>query len=273
MKVGLFGINMGRCANRGSIGRIARAAEDVGADSLWVGEHVVLPDPQAPPSPVPPGLPMLDPVVALTYAAAHTKTIRLATGIIILPQRNPLVLAKELASLDVLSGGRLIVGLGIGYLKAEFAALGIPFSDKGARTEEYLAAMKAVWSQEKPAFEGDTVRFSGIDAHPRPTQKPWPPIVFGGHSPAAYGRAARLASGWYGFHLDPEAAKSCVEGVRAACREAGRSEPIEISVTPPAKFPVEEIEAYAEAGVDRVVPMAVAEEIDVLRMLERIAMR
>src|SRR5262245_55428050 len=160
MKFGLFGINMGPCSAPGAASRVARAAEEAGFESLWTGEHVVLPDPQAPPSPVPPLEPMLDPTVALTFLAAHTKTIRLGTGIIILPQRNPLVLAKELASLDVLSGGRLIFGIGIGYLEPEFAALGIPFADKGARTEDYVKAMIAIWSMEKPAYSGRFAKFS-----------------------------------------------------------------------------------------------------------------
>src|SRR2546423_186647 len=165
MKIALFACNMGPCADPGVAARVARAAEAAGFESLWTGEHVVLPDPQAPPSPVPPLEPMLDPTVALTFLAAQTKTIRLGTGIIILPQRNPLVLAKELASLDVLSGGRLIFGVGIGYLEPEFAALGIPFADKGARTEENLQAMIAIWPMEKPSFSGQFVSFEGIQAH------------------------------------------------------------------------------------------------------------
>src|SRR5262249_27208619 len=162
------------CADPEVAARVAKAAEAAGFDSLWAGEHVVLPDPQAPPSPLPPLAPMLDPTVALAFLAAHTNTVRLGTGIIILPQRNPLVLAKELASLDVLSGGRLSFGVGIGYLEAEFAALGVPFEDKGPRTEEYLAAMVAIWSQEKPSFAGRFASFSGVQARPQPVQKPHP---------------------------------------------------------------------------------------------------
>ncbi len=162
MKLALFAANMGPCASPTVAADVARAAEAAGFESLWAGEHVVLPDPQVPPSPVPPHTPMLDPTVALTFLAAHTKTIRLGTGIIILPQRNPLVLAKELASLDVLSGGRLISGIGIGYLKPEFDALGIPFAEKGRRTEEYLRAMLAIWTMETPTFEGRFVSFRGV---------------------------------------------------------------------------------------------------------------
>src|SRR5246127_1984328 len=154
MKIGLFGINNGPCAFPKCAAAVARAAEDAGFESVWTGEHVILPDPQAPPSPVAADYPMLDPAIALAFVAAHTTKIRLGTGIIILPQRNPVVLAKELASTDVLSNGRLIFGIGIGYLKPEFDALGIPFADKGPRTIEYLQAMRAIWSQPQPAHHG-----------------------------------------------------------------------------------------------------------------------
>src|SRR6185295_3066527 len=164
MKIGLFGINFGLCGDAGAMVRIARAAEQAGLESLWTGEHVVLPDPQAPPSPVPPEVPMLDPAVALAWVAGVTRTIRLGTGIIILPQRNPLVLAKELASVDVVSGGRLIFGLGIGYLRPEFDALGIPFTDKGERSIEYLQAMLAIWTQDNPAYDGRFFSFRGVQA-------------------------------------------------------------------------------------------------------------
>src|SRR6202043_4216458 len=126
MKIALFGINYGPCADPQVAGQVAHAAEAAGFESLWTGEHIVLPDPQAPPSPAPPETPFIDSLVALAFVGAHTKTIRLGTGIIILPQRNPVVLAKELASLDVLSNGRLTLGLGIGYHKPEFDAIGAP---------------------------------------------------------------------------------------------------------------------------------------------------
>src|ERR1700686_3099066 len=143
MKYGLFGINNGPCAFPKCAAAAARAAEDAGFESVWTGEHVILPDPQAPPAPVAADFPMLDPTVALAFVAAHTTRIRLGTGIIILPQRNPVVLAKELASLDVLSNGRLIFGIGIGYLKPELDAIGAPLDQKGPRPEESLKEMLA----------------------------------------------------------------------------------------------------------------------------------
>ncbi len=254
MKFGLFGINFGACAAPATAANVAREAESAGFESLWTGEHVVLPDPQVPPSPAPPLTPMLDPAVALAFVAAHTKSIRLGTGIIILPQRNPVVLAKELASLDVLSGGRLIFGIGIGYLKPEFDAIGVPFDHKGPRSEEFLAAMLALWTMEKPAYRGRFAGFSGVNAMPRPAQKPHPEIVFGGRTPDAYSRAARLARGWYGFALDLDATAKSVEGLRGACAKAGRRfEELEISVTPRGPVDRDTARRFADLGVHRLI--------------------
>ena len=278
MKFGLFAANMGACADPVVAAKVAVAAEAAGFDSLWTGEHVVLPDPQVPPSPARPDTPLLDPAVALAFLAAHTRTIRLGTGIIILPQRNPLVLAKELASVDVLSRGRLIFGIGVGYLKPEFDALGIPFEGKGARTEEYLAAMLALWTMDKPAFAGRLVSFAGIQAMPRPVQRPHPEIVFGGHTPAAFRRAARLAQGWYGFALDLERTGACIEGLKTACATLGRSfGDVEVSVTPVpererAVLDLDSAERFAALGVRRLIlyqPRA-RDEAAMLRLVEQV---
>ena len=276
MKIGLFACNMGACADPAVAMRVARAAESAGFDSLWAGEHVVLPDPQVPPSPLPPLAAMLDPTVSLAFLAAQTKTIRLGTGIIILPQRNPLVLAKELASLDVLSGGRLIFGIGIGYLKPEFDALGIPFDHKGARTEDYLRAMLALWTMESPRFDGRFVSFSGIQARPQPVQKPHPETVFGGNTPAAYSRAARLANGWYGFALGVEAAGKAIAGVRDACEKHGRRfKDLEVSITPAPErdrllIDRAKAEQYAGLGVNRLIVYSPAarDEANLLSLID-----
>jgi len=254
MKFGLFGINLGPCANPQIAASVAKAAEVAGFGSLWTGEHVVLTDPQLPPSPAPPLTPFLDPAVALGFLAAHTKSIRLGTGIIILPQRNPVVLAKQLASLDVLCAGRLIFGIGIGYLKPEFEAIGVPFDRKGPRAEEFLKAIISLWTMDKPEFRGKFVSFGGINAMPRPVQKPHPEIVFGGHTSEAFSRAARLAKGWYGFALDLEGAKKCVEGLRAACNNAGRRfEELEVSITPRGPIDLAEAGRFAALGVHRLI--------------------
>ncbi len=170
MKLGLYGINMAACIDPETSALVARAAEQAGFDSVWTAEHVVLPDPRTPESPIPAQTPLLDPAVSLAHIAAHTSSIRLATGIIILPQRNPVVLAKELASVDVVSGGRLIFGVGAGYLSAEFEALGAPFAERGERCEEYIEAIRALWTQDKPQFAGSSISFSQINAFPRPLQ-------------------------------------------------------------------------------------------------------
>jgi probable F420-dependent oxidoreductase len=267
MKFGLFGINFGACADPDGARRVAQAAEEGGFESLWTGEHVVLPDPQAPPSPSPPDVPFLDPAVALAHVAAHTKSIRLGTGIIILPQRNPVILAKELTSVDIVSGGRLIFGLGVGYLKAEFDALGVSFEEKGARAIEYLAAILALWTQEKPSYQGRFVSFSGIQSQPRPVQKPHPPIVIGGHSPPAFRRAVEHGNGWFGFMLDVEKTARAIEGLRAAEKKYGRPDtlgPLEISVTPRGRLDRDTVKRFADLGVGRLIvhrPRPTADEM------------
>jgi len=274
MKLAYFGINIGPCADPGVARRVARAAEAAGLESLWTGEHVVLPDPHAPPSPSPPDVPFLDPAVALAWVAAATTTIRLGTGIIILPQRNPVVLAKELATVDVVSNGRLIFGIGAGYLKPEFDALGIPFGHKSARTIDYLEAILALWTQAKPEYEGRFVRFAGIQAFPRPVQRPHPPIVMGGHAVEALRRAVRHGSGWYGFALDAAATARCLEGLRAAEREHGRPAhlgPLEISVTPAATISADTVQQYAALGCHRLIfYRPTTSEADTLAVIEQI---
>jgi len=271
----LFGINVGPCADPATARRVALAAEQAGLESLWTGEHVVLPDPQVPPSPSPPEVPFLDPAVSLAFVAAATTTIRLGTGIIILPQRNPLVLAKELASVDVLSGGRLTFGLGIGYLKPEFDALGVPFGDKGPRAMDYLDAMLALWTMPQPAHEGPFVRFAGVQAFPRPVQKPHPPIVIGGHTPPAFRRAVQRANGWYGFALDADGVAGCLAGLAAAARAVSRPASLgrlEISLTPKGKLDAGTVGRYAALGVERLIvyrPWATA--ADVLATVDSIA--
>jgi probable F420-dependent oxidoreductase len=256
MQFGLFSMTTGACTHPEGAARIARAAEATGFDSLWGGEHVVLPDPQAPPSPLAPGDRIMDPVVTLAFAAAHTTRIRLGTGIIILPQRNPLVLAKELATLDVLSAGRLIVGIGVGYLEPEFRALGAPFEDRGRVADEYLAAMRAIWSETEPAFRGRWVTFERVQAHPRPVQRPTPPIVIGGASTAALRRAVQHGHGWYGFALNADRTAQAVDGLRRAATQVARPAELpalEISVTPRGRVDRAAVERFATLGVHRLI--------------------
>jgi probable F420-dependent oxidoreductase len=258
MLLGLVHINMGAMSRPDGLVAAATAAEDAGFDSVWAGEHIVLPDPQVPPSPMAPHDPALDSVVALTWAAAHTTTIRLATGIIILPQRNPLVLAKQVATLDVLSGGRAMLGVGAGYLEPEFRAVGANFAERGAITDDYLAGMQALWYAEHPEYHGKFVDFAGIDAHPRPLQRPIP-IVAAGHSPPAYRRAVARAHGWYGYWLTPEDAAASLAGLRDAADRVDRPASLgnlEVSVTPRGRITAERAAAFAELGVHRLVVFA-----------------
>jgi len=256
MKFGLFSMNDYACSFPETAVQIARLAEDARFESLWAGEHVVLPDPQMPPSPMAPTDRILDPVIALTFLAAHTRQVRLGTGIIILPQRNPLVLAKELASLDELSSGRLIFGVGVGYLEPEFRALGIPFTDRGTRTDDYLAAMRAIWTQPKPAFHGRFISFEQVQAHPQRNI----PIVVGGHTPSAYRRAVEQGTGWYGFNLDLTWTARALAGIGEALQHSPRPQELgdlEISVTPPPRreIPLESAKHYADLGVHRLILM------------------
>jgi probable F420-dependent oxidoreductase len=258
MKFGLFGIGSGPCADPAVALAVAQLAESAGFESVWTGEHVVLPDPQAPPSPAAPTFPMLHPSTVLSFLAGGTKTLKLGTGIILVPQRNPVVLAKELASLDVVSGGRLLFGIGVGYLAAEFEALGVPFAARGARTDEYLEAMQALWTMEKPAYDGRFVKFSGVQAYPKPVQQPHPPIIVGGMTPGAYRRAVARGNGFYGFGLDVEGTRAALRGLEEASKRVERPAelgPLEISVTPSMALDADSVKALEAAGVDRVVSL------------------
>jgi probable F420-dependent oxidoreductase len=256
MKLGYFHVipDGDRC-RADAILEAATSAERVGAESFWLGEHVVLPAPRTAGSPLEPGHPILDPLMALSFVAAVTTRIRLGTGIIILPQRNPVVLAKQVASLDVLSGGRLDFGVGVGYLKSEFDAIGVEFSARGKLTDEYLKAMSTLWYDEHPHFLGETVHFEGVDAHPRPLQRPVP-IVVGGNSPPSYRRAVASGHCWYGFRLAPDLVETSLAGLRLAGSQVERPSHLgrlEITVTPPGRLTPHMVAAYAQLGVDRLV--------------------
>ncbi len=256
MKIGLFAINYGTCGDPVSAVRVAEAAEAAGFESVWTGEHIVLPDPMLSSFPLAPETPMLDTTVALTWIAAHTKRLRIASGIIILPQRNPVLLAKKLASVDVVSGGRLIIGVGAGWLEPEFKALGVPMEGRGERMDDALRAMRALWTMEHPEHHGSSASFSSVAAYPRPIQRPMPPIVIGGESRAAMRRAITMGNGWYGFGLTLEEAKQHIASLKRTGEQHGRPAELgdlEITVTPVGKFDRRSVEAYAAAGVHRLV--------------------
>ncbi len=247
-------MNMRPCVTPEAIAAVARAAEGAGFESFWGGEHLALADPQTAASPMPPKIDFVDLNVTMAFAAAHTRRLRFGTGIMILPLRNPVILAKQLASVDVVTGGRLIFGIGIGNLEFEFEAVGMPFDHKGRRAEEALAAMQALWTMERAEFRGQYFSFGGVRAEPRPLQRPYPEVVFGGKTVHAFSRTARLGNGWYGYALDLAATHGCIEGIRAACAEVERRfEEIEVSVTPQGELDRERALRYAELGVRRLI--------------------
>ena len=257
MKFGLHSVNLHTCGYPDAAARIGRAAEAAGFESLWVADHVVLPDPPVAGRPMAPDMRLLDPIVALTFLAAHTKRIRLATGVIILPQRQALVLAKQLASLDVLSNGRLVFGLGVGWCEPEMRSVGAPFAERGRVADDYLAAMRAVWTQPKPSHKGPYVSFDAVQAMPRPVQTPVP-IVIGGRTAPAYRRAVTQGQGWYGFAIGVEDTQKIVATLRDTAKKHARPAELgrlEISVTPPSLDVPDKatIDAYAAAGVDRLI--------------------
>jgi probable F420-dependent oxidoreductase len=228
MKFGLaFASSAG--TDPGSALEIARAAEAAGFESVWGGEHVIRPAKIASPYPytadgVMPGeeeTPIPDPLIWLAYVAAAAPTVRLGTCILIVPQRNPLVLAKELATLDQLSGGRLELGLGVGWLEEEFRALGVPWERRGARTDEYVAAMQALWAGPRAEFHGEFVDFEPATCSPRPVRGSIP-IVVGGDTPAAIRRAARYAQGYFPGTSDAGELRLRIDDVRKAAEGAGR---------------------------------------------------
>lgn len=256
LKFGLASIGVGAYSYPETMLRIAQAAEAAGLDSVWTGEHIVIADIPGKPFRIPAETRFLSPIVALTYIAAYTRTLRLATGVILLPQYNPLVLAKELASLDVLSEGRLIFGVGVSSSEQEFRALGVSFHDRGARTDEYLAAIRAIWTEAKPSYSGKFVSFSDVQAYPRPLQKPYPPIVIGGHSPAAFRRAIESGNGWYGWALDLDTTAQALAGLREAANRYSRPASLgelEISVAPRGEIDIATAEKFAALGVHRLI--------------------
>lgn len=240
---------------------LCRRAEAVGFESIWCGEHVVRPTRIESPYPYTedgrmPGeddTSIPDPLIWLAYVAAAAPTLRLGTCILILPQRNPLVLAKELATLDCLSAGRVELGIGIGWLEEEFTALGIPFRGRGARTDEYVAALRALWAGPHAEFHGKFVDFEPVTCSPRPVQ-PSIPITVGGNAPGAVHRAARLGNGYFPIAMNSDDLRQRIADLGAAVREVGR-DPAEIEVSAlfasETKDPAAGIATFEELGVSR----------------------
>lgn len=261
MRLGLHALGIGVGARPAIIRAVAAEAERCGFARLWAGEHVVMVDSPASRYPysadgqiaVPADADWLDPMLALTYAAAATVRIGLATGVLLLPEHNPVTTAKRAATLDVLSGGRFTLGVGVGWSAEEFAALGVPFARRGRRTDEYVAALRELWQHDVSSFEGEFVHFEGIRVHPKPVDGRRIPVVVGGNSDAALARVAAHGDGWYGFNVPVQAVAERLGLLGEYCRRNGRS-PGELTVAvAPSDAGPQHLPMLAEAGVTELV--------------------
>lgn len=261
MKFGVMFANVGPMAYAEGAAAIGQAAEAGGFESLWTVEHTVVPSgyessyPYSRDGKMPGGeeFDIPDPLIWLTFVAAHTSTIRLGTGILILPQRNPVVLAKEVATLDRLSGGRVELGIGVGWLKEEFDAIGVPFDARGKVADDHIAAMRSLWTQGKATHHGEFTSFTDAISRPQPTQ-PEVPITIGGHSKIAARRAGRLGNGFFPGRGNHEELAVLFDLVRTTAVEHGRDpDAIELTVGGHGAMGVDQIKALADLGVSRIV--------------------
>ncbi|MGI9328571.1 MAG: LLM class F420-dependent oxidoreductase [Pseudomonadales bacterium] len=261
MKIGVFATFMSPIAGPQMIADFARRVEDAGIESLWMGEHVVLFDEMEFPYPaskdgripVPEGGGMLDTVSTFGFIANCTSRLRLGTGVSLISQRNPLYTAKEFATLDWLSNGRMDFGVGVGWCKEEVLASGYSWEDRGARADEFLELTRILWTDELAQYQGEHFQLSPCRLDPKPVQKPHIPIIVGGHSPRALRRAAEHGSGWYGFALPVDITAKLIGQLDRALEHAGRQrDDFELIITP-SSLDDESYAAYQEMGVDRLV--------------------
>jgi len=270
MEIGLFVPLSAFNANPEFLRVLGAAVEERGFESIWAPEHVVLFDdydskyPYSSDGKFPGGgdTGLLDPLTALTYLAAVTDRVRLGTAICLVPQRNPVYTAKQVADLDVLSAGRAEFGIGIGWLKEEFDALNVPFAQRGRRTDEYLQVMKSLWTEETSSFAGELYQMPPCRMYPKPIQSPHPPILVGGESEAAMRRAARHGQGWFTFNRAPDAFPAAYASLDAHLADAGKSrqdDDFGITVCPYfQQLTPESLEGYRAAGVARVLAVCFA---------------
>lgn len=236
MKIGIIPVNVGVSSVAPMIG-LARKAESIGVESLWTFEHAIVPTDYSSRYPysadgkmgVTPETNFVDPLIALSAIARETSRVRLGTGVNILPQTNPLLLAKQAASLDFVSNGRFMLGVGIGWLREEYDAMGTPFERRGARFDEYLDAMRKVWSGETVEHESEHLHWTGFKSHPVPLQRPLP-VVIGGSKGKAFERIARYGQGWFAPTVSPDQLEPMLERLAEACSEVGR-DPAEIEIS------------------------------------------
>ena len=273
MKFGIIFANTGPAGTDPAFAaEFAQLAEENGIESLWTVEHVVVPAgyesqyPYSGDGRMPGGedFDIPDPLVWLSWVGAATSRIKLATGILILPQRNPVVLAKEVATLDRLSGGRTILGVGVGWLKEEFDAIGVPFDERGARTDDAIEALRVLWRDPEPTYDGRYASFERAKSYPKPAQAGGPPIVIGGHSKAAARRAGRLGDGFFPGRGALDDLSALLDEMRAAAKDAGRN-PDDIEVTAGGAMDPEGAKPYADLGVSRLVIPPLGYDLATLR--------
>jgi probable F420-dependent oxidoreductase len=282
MEVGYFAVGIGPTVNPELVRAVATTAERLGFSTIWAPEHVVLLEEYAskyPYSsgkfPAPPDTPIADPFTTLAYAAACTNTIRLGTGICLVPEHNPLVLAKTVATIDRLSGGRFIFGVGVGWLAEEFQALGISFDRRAQRTREYIEVMRKLWTQRSSSHQGEFVNFTNILSYPKPVSEKGVPIWFGGESEAALRRLAEYGDGWLGFNLLPDQAAAKVKRIEELLRANGRRRSdVHLAVSPYSNpIKADDLKRYRDAGVEEIALLSgwPGTEREMVARLERMA--
>jgi probable F420-dependent oxidoreductase len=273
MRYGFYLPTRGPTATSEALATLVQRGEALGFHAVVIADHLVFPVeihskyPYTVGGAFPGHGDALDQLALMAFVAAKTRTLRLVTSVMILPYRNPVVTAKTLATIDVLSGGRVTVGVGVGWLREEFEALGMPFDRRGKRTDEYLAAMRSLWSDEVSEYHGELYDLRPCRMYPKPVQAPHPPIHVGGETDAALRRVARLGQGWFSFGRLPEDLPAALDRLDAALAAEGRSRgDISLSVSP-YLHPVspESVARYAELGVDRLIVLCLAFNLDVLR--------
>ena len=280
MKFGIVPINLDVFAEPDMLVPFVQRAEALGYESVWTAEHVIIPKqyssvyPYNPSGKVPfrPDAAIIDPLIALTYIAASTKRLRLGTGVNILPQMSPLYLAKWASSIDYLSQGRLMLGVGVGWLKEEFEAIGVSFAHRGKRADEYLQALKQVWTGEEVNYHGEFLNWQGFMMRPRPAQPGGIPLVIGGVTPAAIRRLVRYGDGWYVIGKDLDDYRAHMRAFHAECQRQGRN-PSEIEITAYWNYygeGRESLAVYKELGIHRLlVNMRALRDRDVTAAMER----
>jgi probable F420-dependent oxidoreductase len=283
MDIGYFAVGIGPTVDPEWVKTVATTTERLGFSTIWAPEHVVLLEQYTsryPYStgkfPAPPDTPIADPFTTLSFAAACTSRIRLATGICLVPEHNPLVLAKTVATLDRLSGGRFIFGVGVGWLAEEFEALGVPFERRGPRTRDYIHAMRKLWTERSSSHDGEFVKFANVLSYPKPVSAKGVPVWFGGESNPALRRVAEYGDGWIGFNLLPDQAAEKIKRIESLLEANGRKRSdVKLAVSPytnPIK--TDDLKRYRDAGVEEIALLTMnrpRSQQDMIAGLEQIA--